>query len=198
MPKNALKIDYTFISAREGGQKLTGYVPAAKNSKSGVTIATGFDLGARNEADLKRLNLPHTLVTKLKPCLGKQKAGAAACLEKNPLSVTKPEATHIDKAVKSKAEEEIRTRYNASIKSGKPKFSALPTEAQTVIASVAFQYGQLKTETPTFWKHVTNQDWGKAVHELRNFGDIYPTRRKIEADLLEKIVQNKGKKKPLK
>ena len=51
------KIDYKFISDLEGGSKTTGYVPAASVSKSGITIATGFDLGQRNESDLKSLKI---------------------------------------------------------------------------------------------------------------------------------------------
>jgi hypothetical protein len=39
------KIDYKFLSDREGGGKTKGYVPVANKSKSGVTVATGFDLG---------------------------------------------------------------------------------------------------------------------------------------------------------
>lgn len=40
MPEN---IDYKFLSDLEGGSKTSGYVPAAGVSKSGVTIAAGFD-----------------------------------------------------------------------------------------------------------------------------------------------------------
>ncbi|MFT6386702.1 MAG: hypothetical protein ACJAUP_000070 [Cellvibrionaceae bacterium] len=67
------KIDYKFLSDLQGGSKKQGYVPAAGVSKSGVTIATGFDLGQRKEeeADLTGLGLSGTLVTKLKPYLGK-------------------------------------------------------------------------------------------------------------------------------
>jgi hypothetical protein len=54
-------IDYSFLSDLEGGRTTIGYVPAAAVSKSGVTIATGFDLGQRSEADLKRLGLPANL-----------------------------------------------------------------------------------------------------------------------------------------
>ena len=54
----------------EGGCKTTGYVPASSVSKSGVTIATGFDLGQRNENDLRSLKLNSIIVTKLKPYLG--------------------------------------------------------------------------------------------------------------------------------
>lgn len=50
-------IDYKFLSQLEGGSKTAGYVPAAAVSKSGVTIATGFDLGQRDEADLKKIRL---------------------------------------------------------------------------------------------------------------------------------------------
>ena len=67
MPEN---IDYKFLSDLEGGSKTMGYVPAASVSKSGVTIATGFDLGQRNENDLKSLKLSVALTNKLKPYLG--------------------------------------------------------------------------------------------------------------------------------
>ena len=39
-------IDFTFIEKLEG-YRLEGYVPDAENSQSGVTIASGFDLGQR-------------------------------------------------------------------------------------------------------------------------------------------------------
>ena len=55
----------------------------------------------------------------------------------------------------------------------------------TVIASVAFQYGKLEKETPNFWRQVTNDDWGAAVKNLRNFGDRTPTRRNKEANYFE-------------
>jgi hypothetical protein len=54
MPEN---IDFAFLSGLEGGCKTTGYVPASSVSQSGVTIATGFDLGQRTEADLTRLGV---------------------------------------------------------------------------------------------------------------------------------------------
>ena len=51
-------IDWDFITEQEGGRILKGYLPD-KKSKSGVTIATGFDLGQRNESDLQGLSLIH-------------------------------------------------------------------------------------------------------------------------------------------
>ena len=38
-------IDFNFISKLEGGRKTKGYVPDPEGSRSGVTIATGVDLG---------------------------------------------------------------------------------------------------------------------------------------------------------
>ena len=64
------KIDYKFIGELEGGRLTKGYVPAPTVSRSGVTIATGFDLGQRNENDLKSLNLSVGLIDKLKPYAG--------------------------------------------------------------------------------------------------------------------------------
>ena len=72
-------------------------------------------------------------------------------------------------------------------------FEALAAECQTVIASVAFQYGNLSTATPNFWRQVTAQDWSGALANLRNFGDRYKTRRAKEADLLEVFVKEKQK-----
>lgn len=80
MPEN---IDYKFISDLEGGSEIFGYVPAADVSKSGVTIATGFDLGQREESDLKSLKLDSTLVKKLKPYLGAKSENAKSLLKKN-------------------------------------------------------------------------------------------------------------------
>ena len=64
-------------------------------------------------------------------------------------------------------------------------FDDLTKEQATVVASVAFQYGNLATETPKFWAYVTSGNWVAAAKELRNFGDKYPSRRKLEANYLE-------------
>lgn len=180
-------IDYKFLSELEGGSQIRGYVPAAGVSKSGVTIATGFDLGQRDEKDLKRLKLNPTLITKLKPYLGLKSKDAQAKLKSTPLLITANQASDIDKAVKSAHIAQLRTKYDAA-KTGTKKFDELPSAAQTVIASVSFQYGVgLNTRAPKFWKAVTSQNWQETIKVLKSFGDAYPTRRKKEAALLEKM-----------
>jgi len=184
MPEN---IDYKFLSDLEGGSKLTGYVPAVGVSKSGVTIATGFDLGQRDESDLKSLKLGAALITKLKPYLGIKGASAQTLLKKTPLSINLAQAQIIDKAVKSSHISQLKLKYNSSA-GNKVKFVDIPAQAQTVIVSVSFQYGVgLSFRTPKFWKAVTSQDWPEAIKLLKSFGDAYPTRRKKEALLMEGI-----------
>ena len=181
------RIDYKFLSEREGGSKTIGYVPAAGVSKSGVTIATGFDLGARNEEDLKKLGLSILLMNKLKPYLGKKKKDAQDSLIKSPLTISAAQAQEIDKAVKKQHIVTVKRKYNLAVGT-KKKFDDLPGEAQTVIASVSFQYGSgLDTATPAFWKAAISQDWKEVIKVLNNFHDAYPTRRKLEAGLLGKI-----------
>lgn len=184
MPEN---IDYKFLSALEGGSKTTGYVPAAGVSKSGVTIATGFDLGQRGESDLKALKLDTLLITKLKPYLGAKGASAQALLKKTLLVINLNQAQAIDKAVKSAHVTQLKLKYDTAA-GNKKKFIDLPHQAQTVITSVSFQYGiGLNIRAPKFWKAVTSQDWPETIKLLKVFGDAYPTRRKKEAALLEKI-----------
>lgn len=184
MPEN---IDYKFLSDLEGGSKTTGYVPAAGVSKSGVTIATGFDLGQRDEKDLRALKLNSILVNKLKPYLGVKGTNAQAILKKSPLMISLIQAKEIDKAVKSSHVNQLKLKYN-SVPGNNKKFIDIPHQAQTVITSVSFQYGVgLSSRAPKFWKAVTSQDWKEAIKILKSFGDAYPTRRRKEATLLEKI-----------
>lgn len=170
-------IDWKFIEEREGN-KLTGYVPNAKNSKSGVTIASGFDLGARSLSDLS--GLPEDVVTLLKPFLG-FKGSEAQEMAKN-LKVSQKQAKTINEFAHKQAAENLASKWKA--KTGQD-FSELPKNKATVIASVAFQYGSnLDKATPNFWKQVTTGDWASAKKNLLNFGDNYSSRRKREASLI--------------
>ncbi|MCA9700002.1 MAG: hypothetical protein KC431_20930, partial [Myxococcales bacterium] len=85
------QIDWHFIHELEGSV-LKANVPNAANSKSGATVGSGFDLGARNVADLQGLGLPPQLIEKFKPYLGKQGMTAKTFLDQNPLTITAAEA----------------------------------------------------------------------------------------------------------
>ena len=162
-------IDWKFISDREGSRILSGYVPDADGSKSGVTIATGFDLGARKASDLA--GLPKALIKKLTPYLGIK--GAAAQDVAANLSITDSEARSIDEFSKKEATDRLKAKWQSSTGQS---FDDLPKNEATVIASVAFQYGDLESQTPNFWRQVTTGDWDSALANLRAFGDKYPSR----------------------
>ena len=184
------RIDYSFISGREGGRATIAYVPAAAVSSSGITLATGFDLGQRSESDLVQLGLNGALVARLRPYLGVRGVAAQQLLAGSPLTISGADADDIDRAVMSEHVTRLEQKYiMATANTKRIRFFNLPSEAQTVIASVAFQYGvNLDVRAPRFWRAVTAQDWPQAVSELRTFGDTYPTRRRLEADLLQRIA----------
>ena len=50
---------------------------------------------------------------------------------------------------------------------------------------MAFQYGDLESQTPNFWRQTTNNQWMEAYNNLLNFQDIYESRRKREAEYLK-------------
>lgn len=185
----AIEIDYDFLASLEGSCRLEGYVPDADNSGSGVTVATGFDLGARNTYDMERLGINGELLTKLKPYLGLKGKPALDKLGSTPLSINDTECLFINKAVKAHFTAQLTSKYDNAIVSGRLTFDSLPTQAQTVIASVSYQYGiNIDQKTPKFWEAVTSQDWTKTVEILENFGDRYKTRRKKEAERLKEII----------
>jgi len=182
-------INYKFIQELEGN-KTVGYVPNPENSKSGVTIASGFDIGQRNREELKAM-FDIKLVNKFSKYCGKKGVFAASFLEENPLEITEEECVEINKISHSNSERNIRCEWG--LKSRYCHFCDLSVEQQTVIASLSFQYGSLLKSTPIFWEQVTNGCWVLAIANLRNFGDNYPTRRNKEADYLEGKL---AKKKP--
>lgn len=200
MPVN---IDWNFISSLEGGQKLVGYVPVVARSHSGVTIATGFDLGQWHEWELlRRLNLPLILVAKLRPYLGLKLQDAERKLEQLPLTVTKEEADQMDKAVKRRMLEITESRYNAVppspelYKNRVAKFEDLHPIPQTVIYSGVYNLGWNKAKYPRWTYCVVANDWIGLYKELMNFGHKakgLTNRRIAEATYLRPYLTVLGK-----
>lgn len=181
-------IDFNFIGEREGGQKLVGYIIKGEaGEKSGVTIATGFDIGQRNVNDLN--GLPRELIEKLAPFV----KGAEVSEEKaKSLKISKQEADIIDNFSKQSIYNNLAEQWKSSTGTN---FSELPKQAATVLMSVAFQYGpnlRIPAEqggAPKFWKLMTSKNWPEAVKELNNFGDKTPERRKKEASYLQTLFE---------
>jgi hypothetical protein len=177
-----MTIDWEFIETLEG-RSLTGDVPDPEGSESGVTIASGVDLGQLTAAQIDGLAISDDLKTRLKPYAGLRKQQAVDFLAQHPLTITADEADALEAAVRQPIVATLSSNYNRAAGIG---FDALPDAAQTVIASVAFQYGpNLQRRTPRFWSDAVRQDWTAVIEELRNFGDNFPTRRNKEAKFLE-------------
>lgn len=162
-------IDFSFIAQLEGNE-CQGYVPDPENSQSGVTIASGFDLGQRSAEEIQNA-FDAPLADKLLPYIGKKKQEALECLQATPLDVSEEEAEIINQFSHDNATNRLKQLWQSS--DAQTDFDDLPDECQTVVASVAFQYGNLSTRTPNFWKQVTAEDWDAATTNLRNFGDKY-------------------------
>jgi hypothetical protein len=174
------QIDWVFIGSLEGAAIQKGYVPS---DGSGVTIATGVDLGQRTMSELLDLHLEATLTDKLKPYLGLRGDAARRMLSSAPLTLNAAQVAQLDTAERDNFVGKLAPKFNDDSQTA---FDALKPAQQTVIASVAYQYGvNLDTATPNFWRQVTTGDWTGAIRNLRNFGDAYGTRRNKEADYLE-------------
>ena len=181
--KANLDIDWSLIEKLEGNE-VFGHQPTAN---SGVTIGSGFDLKEKTESSLKDMGFDPDLIDELKPYLGLTGDEAAAAIKNNNLVLDEDKISRINRLSKKHYTEDIKNQYEES--TGK-KFWKLSPEQQTVIMSVGYQYGNLKTRTPKFWKGVISDDWDSVVNELRDFGDDYGTRRGKEADLLSISLEN--------
>jgi hypothetical protein len=170
-----MAIDWKMIATLEGARILTGYVPDPGASKSGVTIATGFDLGQRADADL--MDLPNALRVRLHDYLHLRGPKAVEMLRAHPLEITPAEADLLD----AKAQAETETMLRALL----PGFDQMPDAVQTVAASVSLQYGSLRTECPKFFALLQGRDWRGMAEELDDFGDAYTMRRHKERDYLK-------------
>jgi GH24 family phage-related lysozyme (muramidase) len=181
-----MTIDWKFIREKEGVSR-KAYVPDVPGSQSGVTIGSGVDLGARSVQDIDRLQISDALKARLKPYALYKKQEAIDYLAAYPLEISDAEMEELDRAAREPLVNTLKNLYDGVVGKtpGLKRFDELPDSIQTVMASVAFQYGAyLSKRTPHFWGLLCTQDWPACVKELENFGDRYTTRRLSEAKLL--------------
>lgn len=197
-----------FLTRVEGPCQTQGYIPCfiktggTANYKggpnperytamgaSGVTIATGCDLGQTDIATLKGYGLTDEfLLNILKPYIGLKKDAAIRKLHVVPLVISKANAESIDHAVHGGyLNRYVRPAYEK--KSG-ISFDKLPNQAQAVVMSVCFQKGcgGVARDWPKLWRYLTTCDWAGAANELRHGFKQYVNRRKTEAALLEELL----------
>ncbi len=185
------KIDSQFIAKMEGSV-LKGYVPLPGKTKSGVTIATGFDLGQMRPKEFNNLPLSAGLKNKLRPYVGLKKFNAVAFLKSHPLSINQTELLEINQISMNKILQPLMKNYN---KASKTSFTQLPKQAQTVLFSYAYQYGpdfMKKSSGSKLWHYFVTQDWKKVSATLRGSRQ-YSSRRRQEAQLINNLSYNDTK-----
>ena len=182
-------VDWSFLVGKEGTET-KGYVldPSEKRfAKSGVTIATGFDIGQHNEYELHKIfDRGSKLYDLFLPYVGLKGAAAAAKLREKPLDLGKIKPSYIDDRVKRYKYNQLAGAWNQA--NTEIPFSDLPKHYATVLMSVAYQYGptRLSEKTEKFWGYATSGDWLSVEAELRDFKDDFGPRRRSEADYLAK------------
>lgn len=178
-------VDHAFISTSEGQQRLNGYWPGG--ASSGVTVATGIDLGGRTEQSMANFGWPVDLISQLLPYTGRTGQEANNFLSANPLTVSQANADLMDSSVLSNVMSQVATNFDNAATFA--NFDQLPSGTQTAIVDLAYQYGtNLAVATPNFWVQITTGNWQAALNNLNNFGDAYHERRAREATLLQNDI----------
>lgn len=177
------KVDFVFLAQWEGGQYLHGYIPFAKGvvaGNSGMTVATGFDIGQKSGRQLKGLALSASLLDEIddfaeKTFRGLDLAQAVTAVQAigAPIpEITKAEADLLDKLIHGEHLRAAIAAWDAAKKPGVPAFTMLPEPWQTVLFSRFFHQGVGAHRTgvmKTFWGSATAGDWPQAIIDLKAY-----------------------------
>jgi hypothetical protein len=179
------QVNWSVIEKLEGGIKTKGYTINNSN-KSGVTVGAGVDLGQHSLAELQKLGIDKATLNAVAPYLGKTGIDAINFLKDHPLDLTRQQAQNLTFALQSDILKTVAQNFD---RDSNVDFKNLPSEIQTAIASVAFQYGPyLAKSAPNFWSFVTSGNYFGAVNELRHFNDVHQNRHDDEADYFMKGI----------
>ena len=126
----------------DSSPKTKGYVPSGKGGapieSSGVTIASGLDLGSKDVKYLRNLGLPENLVDTLKPYLGKKRFDAQRALKKKPLNISSSDAELIDSKVIPLFAKQTANEFNSLADVPGIEFEKLPKEVRTAFTSAKY------------------------------------------------------------
>jgi hypothetical protein len=200
-------IDYTYIEmvlGRFEGKAISrGYIPCEKGTwypggadkgaalgQSGVTIATGVDLGQQTERGF--VGLPAELCGKLRPYFGLKREAAQEALIKCPLVLSTCEVEQIDLLIHKRYINETAVMF------GKSVFETSPKQVQAVAVSLHYQFGLPKRkESPALekaWEGMRSGAYQEAAQYLcdtqlwSKSHQAYLARRRIEAAILREAV----------
>ena len=176
-------------------RQLIGYIPCEKRNyrggpgegfepigQSGVTIATGLDLGQQTRGALIRYGITGTLLEKLSPYLEKTRYRAIDALRERTLAVTDEECTLIDDLVHA---DYVRQAQTAFDRMSPFNFTDTPKEVQTALVSMYYQLGSRACRHAA-WRFLAAGKFGKAAETLCSDRTRYKARRRDEGKLLKR------------
>ncbi|MBW9248890.1 MAG: hypothetical protein GJU72_07440 [Acidithiobacillus ferriphilus] len=111
------RVDYNFISAREGNLATKGYIPRTHgiiDGNSGVTIGIGVDLGQQTTAGLANEGVSPALIKTVKPYLRLKGPAALSYLNKHPLVLTVQQAQALTTAAQTHIIDTVASEYTAN------------------------------------------------------------------------------------
>ena len=157
---------------------------------SGVTIATGVDLGQTGRATLVGYGLAAEYADLYLPYYGKKRDEALSALHEKPLIVSEECAKATDTALHTGYLQGVIRRYNQD--GPKTPFESLPREAQAAIFSLLYQNGCSggPKKNPGAWQSLVAGNWVKAagVFMAASQWQGYQDRRKSEGKLLLEVA----------
>ena len=170
--QNFSQINLNFITKNEGGNLVRPYFPGNPDAhpNAGLTIGKGVDLTQNSADDLRRMGVPQSVVDKLVPFFGKNAPDAykfALAHKNDPPPLTTAELDQLNRAVLFNNFEQAGHAYNEA--SPTANLRDLPWQAQTVIADLWYNRGDLRVKAPHFWERVTLGKWEDAAHLLENY-----------------------------
>ncbi|MFA6303647.1 MAG: pesticin C-terminus-like muramidase [Legionella sp.] len=170
-------IDFSKVPKFEGEQSLNGYVPMNSNGtvigKSGITIATGFDIGQHSAQEIKNFHFPKALEKKLLPFVNATKDEAIKLLPlAKQITLTKHEADLLDySAAKSYIKSTFQT-WDSRKFENTPEFNQLSKAQQTVLYLRTFHQGTGMPDTAVshnFYQAALKNNWNDAARYLKNY-----------------------------
>ncbi len=166
-------------------------MPAAYTAMgaSGVTIATGADLGQTDADTLRAAGVSDGIVNALRPYIGLRRDAALRKLHALPLAISRSTADALDVAVIGLHAARIAARYDQD--SPIAPFAALPPQAQAAIFSLLYQLGCAggPRRAPRTWAALLSGDWRDAAARLgkASLWEGYQVRRALEGDHLKEL-----------
>jgi GH24 family phage-related lysozyme (muramidase) len=192
----------TVLARFEGKAIARGYIPCARGTyygtgpdkgeplgASGVTVATGVDLGQQTRKGLESMGISPEIVVLLVPYIGLQKQAAMEKLRKAPLTLSAAQVEEIDRILHERYITETAGLF------GRDSFERAPKQVQAVAVSLHYQFGALsRAASPALgraWDLMRQGAYTSAADALRDLSgwskshQLYMSRRRAEAALLD-------------